>query len=130
LMSRQIARELRKRQTDAERILWPYLEILNVPHTHFRRQAAIGPYVADFVCHAARLIVELDGDQHGANENMARDFDRTVFLESRGYKVLRFWNADVFKNKDAVVETIFAELAQRNPPPGAASRADLPARGR
>jgi very-short-patch-repair endonuclease len=136
-MANQLARRLRKEMTDAERRLWPHLKTIDIPHTHFRRQVPIGPYVADFVCHAARLIIELDGGQHAEDNNIEYDAERTTFLESRGYKVLRFWNVDVFKSKDAVLETIVEELRARmtdgstqEPPPGAASRADLPARGR
>jgi len=132
-MSRQLAKRLRKEMTDAERILWPHLRQIEVAHTHFRRQVAIGPYVADFCCHAARLIVELDGEQHARPESLQHDAERSAFLELRGYKILRFWNVDVFKNKSAVTDAIYSELAERmqNPPPGTrVARSDLPARGR
>ena len=139
-MAEPLARRLRKEMTDAERKLWPHLKTLNIPHTHFRRQVPIGGYVADFACHAARLIIELDGGQHGEDKNIKRDSARTAFLESRGYKVLRFWNTDVFDSIDTVIDIIHNEVQKRmaspgdNPPPGPPSprlrRTDLPARGR
>ena len=85
-MSSQTARALRKRLTEAERVLWPVLKSLAPSHTHFRRQVAIGPYVVDFVCHAARLVIELDGGHHGKDKHMESDAKRSMFLESRGYK--------------------------------------------
>ena len=71
----------------------------------------------DFACHGAKIVVELDGSQHGTNDGIAYDAERTRFLESQGYKVLRFWNGDVFENCDGVAEFIFAEAAARMPPP-------------
>ena len=76
----------------------------------FRRQTPIGPFIADFVCHAANLIVELDGGQHFESQNMKRDARRDAFLISKGYRVLRFNNHDVMTNKQGVLETIAAAL--------------------
>jgi len=112
-VANQRARIFRRQLTDAELSLWNGLKALNLPHTHFRRQVPIGPYVADFACHAAKLIVEVDGGQHGQDECVASDAERSTFLEARGYKVLRFWNPDVLCNTDAVVETILREVAAR-----------------
>jgi very-short-patch-repair endonuclease len=78
--------------------------------THFRRQVPIGPYVADFACMAARLIVEIDGSQHGSEAGMRKDATRTRWLEQEGYRVLRFWNNEVTGNIKGVLEAIHAAL--------------------
>jgi very-short-patch-repair endonuclease len=78
--------------------------------TSFRRQTPIGPYVADFVCHAASLIVELDGGQHFEDQHSRRDARRDAFLASKGFRVLRFNNHDVMSNRQGVLETIAAAL--------------------
>jgi very-short-patch-repair endonuclease len=82
---------------------------------HFRRQAPIGRYIVDFVCHRAKLIVELDGSQHGSDRAMAYDETRTVFLNSRGYRVIRFPNVAIFENLHGVCDAIFA-IAKEGPP--------------
>jgi very-short-patch-repair endonuclease len=74
----------------------------------FSRQKPIGPYIVDFVCREASLIVEIDGGQHA--DRVARDEARTAYLESLGYRVIRFWNNEVLSNTDAVMETILHEL--------------------
>ena len=99
------ARRLRRNATDAESVLWFGLRD-KLAGTRFRRQAAFGPYFADFACHAAKLIVEVDGGQH----NAGRDAVRTEFLNGEGYRVLRFWNNDVLSNLGGVLETIAAAL--------------------
>tara|TARA_R110000824_G_scaffold118960_19_gene272661 strand:- start:81024 stop:81362 length:339 start_codon:yes stop_codon:yes gene_type:complete len=101
-MSKQFARFLRKNQTDAERKLWHALRDLKRHGFHFRRQSPIGPYVADFSCHSAKLIIELDGGQHNEPSGIATDSRRTAWLETQGYKVLRFWNNDVLANAEGV----------------------------
>jgi very-short-patch-repair endonuclease len=110
------ARTLRKNATDAERLLWRSLRKLKTQGVHFRRQAQFGYYFVDFACHRAKLIVELDGSQHGDDEHVQYDVERTKFLESRGYRVLRFWNADVMANTDGVVNFIFVEATARLSP--------------
>ena len=107
---RATARRLRANQTGAELMLWRELRRLETKGTHFRRQVPVGPYVADFACLAARLIIELDGSQHGDELGKARDEIRTRWLESEGYRVLRFWNNDLTDNLDSVLETIYAAL--------------------
>jgi very-short-patch-repair endonuclease len=77
---------------------------------HFRRQVPIGPYVVDFACFAKRLLVELDGGQHAREAD--RDAVRTSWLESRGFRVLRFWNNDALANTEGVVETIRRAAAE------------------
>lgn len=114
-MAEPRARSLRKNATDAERILWTALRNFKRGGEHFRRQAPIGRYVVDFVCHRAKLIVELDGSQHGTDKAMAYDAERTAFLNSRGYRVIRFWNVEIFENLHGVCDAIFA-IAKENPP--------------
>jgi very-short-patch-repair endonuclease len=81
-----------------------------------RRQAPIGPYFADFACHAKRLVIELDGGQHGEESNAARDNGRDAYMKANGYRVLRFWNNDVMQNLNGVLETIAGTLSAPMPP--------------
>jgi len=78
--------------------------------THFRRQAPIGPYIADFFCPAKRLIIELDGGHHNEAANVERDRERQSWLEHEGYRVIRFWNSEITADLDAVLERIYVEL--------------------
>jgi very-short-patch-repair endonuclease len=99
------AREMRAAPTEAERKLWWHLRYRSsVPETHFRRQVRLGRYIVDFASHGARLVVEVDGGQHA--EQSASDAERTRFIESEGYRVLRFWNNDVLSNINGVLEVI------------------------
>ena len=102
--------------TDAERRLWYALRGRRFDGVKFTRQYAIGPYVVDFVCRSARLIVEIDGDQHGRDEGVLADVARTAFLEQNGYRVIRFWNADVLKNLDGILQML-GEALQETPRP-------------
>jgi very-short-patch-repair endonuclease len=104
------ARSLRRAMTDAERKLWWRLRGLRLEGTHFRRQATIGPYFADFACHDRKLIVEVDGGGHNEPDRVAADEARTKFLASRGYRVLRFWNNDVLTDTEAVMLAIYEVL--------------------
>jgi very-short-patch-repair endonuclease len=111
-MYHNLARELRKNMTDAERRLWYHLRYRQIGDSRFRRQAAIGPYIVDFVCFEKRLIIELDGGQHAIHvEEVNR---RTDWLNSQGFRVIRFWNNQVFEDGEAVLEAICMAL---NPPP-------------
>jgi very-short-patch-repair endonuclease len=106
--------------TIAERKLWWHLRRVAPKRSHFRRQATIGPYYVDFACHDLRLIIEIDGGQHGYNDQMIADAARTEFLNSRGYRVLQFWNNDVLGNIDSVLTAIQAALDEavaKSPPP-------------
>ena len=105
--------------TDAERKLWWHLRRLPIEHSHFRRQATIGPFFADFACHERRLVVEVDGAQHNEPENVARDAERSTYLRAKGYRILRFWTNDVLKGIDSVMEAILAAMHQNeaSPPP-------------
>ncbi len=102
----KVARELRRRQTPAERILWNQLRSARTSGSTFRRQHPIGPYIVDFVCLEKKLVLEIDGGQHNEPGISRRDRERTIWLESEGYKVLRFWNNDVIANADGVVTVI------------------------
>jgi len=107
-MTSRHARALRANQTDAEARLWTGLRDRRLAGAKFRRQVAIGPYIADFTCFAARLIVELDGGQHAHDANA--DAARTARLEGQGFRVLRFWNNDVLANTEGVLERILEAL--------------------
>jgi very-short-patch-repair endonuclease len=107
---RAFAKILRTNATDAERILWSLLRGKQLGALRFRRQQPIGPYVVDFFCPLAKLIVELDGDHHGADAAFAYDEARSRFLVERGYRVLRFWNNDVRNDRERVLETIHRAL--------------------
>jgi|SRR5579871_2508546 len=107
---RGTAKRLRENATDAESLLWRRLRRFPVSGTHFRRQVPIGPYVADFACMAARLVIEVDGSQHGRDDIRRRDEGRTRWLEAEGYRVMRFWNNDLTENMDGVLEAIYAAI--------------------
>lgn len=96
--------------TEAERKLWWHLRRLPTESSHFRRQATIGPYFVDFACHEKRIIIEVDGGQHGEAQAVAADAKRTAFLNAHGYRVLRFWNNEVLTEIDAVMAAIHASL--------------------
>jgi very-short-patch-repair endonuclease len=94
---RLFAPRMRKEPTEAERKLWWHLRHrLPLTGSHFRRQVQIGPYIADFACHKSKLVIEIDGGQHGSQTS--EDQARTARLEAEGYRVLRFWNNDVLRN--------------------------------
>ncbi len=102
----QNARELRKDSTPQEQKLWSLLRNRQYKNLRFKRQQPIGEYIVDFVCREKWLIIELDGGQHNEDKNIEYDNKRTEYLESRGFKVLRFWNNEVDNNIDGVFEII------------------------
>ena len=104
------ARRLRTNSTDAEHRLWLKLRRMPTYGTHFRRQVAIGPYVVDFACMRARLVIEVDGSQHAIESVLQRDTGRTQWLEREGYRVIRFWNNEISQNMNGVLEKIHASL--------------------
>ncbi len=104
------ARQLRRNATDAERALWRYLRCRGLSNARFRRQHPLGLYVVDFACLEHRLIIELDGGQHDDARHREHDANRTEWLESRGFLVIRFWNHDVLHRTESVLETIAAHL--------------------
>ena len=106
-------RFLRERSTDAEQALWRVLRGKQLDGLKFRRQHPIPPYTVDFLCVSARLVVELDGSQH----SVAKDSVRTAFLESKGFKVTRFWDNEVLTQIEAVAEAILKSAAHAAPHP-------------
>jgi very-short-patch-repair endonuclease len=108
------ARSLRRNETEAEHRLWNLVRNRQLDGHKFVRQLPVGPYVADFACREAALIVELDGSQH---LDSPRDEVRTQALTAEGYSVLRFWNTDVLGNPDSVAVSILAAIAG-HPSPG------------
>jgi very-short-patch-repair endonuclease len=109
LMSER-ARRMRREKGPAERKLWYRLRQLNRLGFQFRQQSPIGPYIADFCDHTAKLIVEIDGAQHGEPKGLAADKRRTQWLESHSYRVLRFWNHEVLTNIYGVEVAIIQAL--------------------
>ena len=107
---RDTARRLRKNATYAEIKLWRHLRQVPMLGSHFRRQVPVGPYVADFACMASKLLIEVDGEQHGEDQNVARDDARTRWLNAEGYRVIRFWNNEILNNIDGVMEVIYAAV--------------------
>jgi very-short-patch-repair endonuclease len=99
------AKTLRTNQTDAELALWYGLRGRQVKGLKFRRQEAIGKYIVDFISFEAKLIIEVDGSQHFDHQQY--DDARTKYLESLGFKVLRFWNNEVLETLDSVLEKIY-----------------------
>jgi very-short-patch-repair endonuclease len=124
------ARELRKTMTHQEVRLWLRLRELKPQGFRFRRQVRIERWIADFACFQNRLIVEVDGMQHGFEQGMIKDALRDQFLASQGFVTLRFTNDDVFSNIDSVVETIFLKgRVERSPLPELREQFDPPRKG-
>ena len=105
-MKHELARRLRRNQTDFERKLWYALRNRRFAGFKFRRQQPIGPFVVDFVCFEAKLVVELDGSQHSLPENAAADEARSAHLHSQGFRVKRYWNTELNENFDRVMDDI------------------------
>ena len=116
------ARSLRKRQTDAEAKLWSRLRDRRLDGLKFRRQGPKGPFVVDFLCDAAMLIVELDGERHADGLRVKADARRTIYLKSLGYEVVRFWNAEVFHELESVLDRIHAMASARLKAPSSGLR--------
>ena len=103
-------RTLRKNMTKQERLLWQFLRKKNINGLKFRRQYPIGKYIVDFICNEKRLIIEIDGGQHNENQNIVYDKERTKYLETKGFKVIRFWNLDIENNIEGVYQEILKHL--------------------
>ena len=116
---RSRAKQLRAAMTRAETLLWRYLKAGHLDGLPFRRQAPMGAFIVDFVCHSARIIVELDGESHDFAQRLQRDQVRDRWLAGRGYAVLRFTNDQVLKNLEGVLLTIgdAARIGDRGAPP-------------
>jgi very-short-patch-repair endonuclease len=108
---RSRAKEMRSDSTDAEQRLWQVLRAHRFAGYKFRRQVPLDFYIADFICFAERLIIELDGGQHAES---TKDMRRDAYLKTRGFRVVRIWNNDLFTNEDGVAELILSAL--RTPP--------------
>jgi very-short-patch-repair endonuclease len=104
----QLARDLRKRLTPAERILWRLLRDRRLKGLKFRRQFPIGPFVVDFCCYELRLVIELDGEIHAEPQPAARDRERDAYIRGLGFTILRFPNERVFWEAEAVLADILA----------------------
>ena len=105
------ARNLRRQQTPQEARLWAQLRRRGLAGRNFHRQYVLGSYILDFICLEERLIVEVDGGQHGAS--VSKDAARTAWLQAQGFRVLRFWNTEVEQNLEGVIGTIAAAFADR-----------------
>ncbi len=108
------AKQLRRDSTDAERALWRLVRGRRFSDYKLRRQVPLGLYIVDFVCLEQKLVVEIDGGQH--SEAVSYDSARTEWLESQGFRVLRFWNNEALSNSDGMVEVILAELRRGGSP--------------
>jgi len=108
--ARAKAKVFRRRMTKAEVILWLHLRRLREIGYNFRRQHPIGPYIADFAIHTGKLIVEVDGETHGTEEEMAHDRRRDAYLQSQGWRVLRIPNMAIYEDLDHVLEVILSQL--------------------
>jgi very-short-patch-repair endonuclease len=113
------ARELRANLTDAERKLWYALRDRRFANYKFRRQVPIGPFIADFICYDARVVVEVDGGQHAESSSDER---RDRWFATNDFQVLRFWNNDVLKNLEGVLTVLLEALHRRTPHPARAKR--------
>ncbi|WP_082561311.1 endonuclease domain-containing protein [Devosia sp. Root685] len=117
-----LPRKLRRQPTPPEIRFWRLIHPLREAGWHFRKQSPIGRYVVDFVCHRAKLIVEIDGDSHYLPEGMARDVVRTRFLVGEGFRVVRFTNSDVMTAEEGVYLEVVrglesTEVTPSRPPP-------------
>lgn len=103
----EFAKSMRHTATDAEHLMWQILRAKRFMNLKFRRQHVIKPYIVDFYCHEIRLVIELDGSQHGTDDAIEYDAERTKFLEAFGLKVVRYWNYDVLRRTNVVLEDLW-----------------------
>ena len=106
------AKKMRSNMTPAETKMWRILRGKRFQDLKFKRQVLIGNYIVDFLCEDKKIIIEIDGGQHNEELNIQSDNNRTHYLENNGYKVLRFWNDEVMKNINGVMEVIFREVKE------------------
>jgi very-short-patch-repair endonuclease len=127
-VANEVARRLRNNLTPQERKLWRRLRALRLSHGfHFRRQAPIGRFIVDFVCFDKKLVIEVDGGQHGIDALISKDKVRDDYFARNNFRVLRFWNSEVNENLDGVMERLL--LLLEAPPPRRALLADPPRKG-
>ena len=105
-----LARNLRKNSTIQERRLWNLLKNRQFHNLKFKRQQPIGDYIVDFICKEAKIIIEVDGGQHNEPENIEYDKTRTEYLNTLGYKVIRFWNNEIYENIEGVLLRLKEEI--------------------
>lgn len=103
----EFAKAMRSNATDAEHLMWQLLRAKRFMNLKFRRQHVIAPYIVDFYCHELGLVIELDGSQHGAEDAIEYDAERTKFLEALGLKVVRYWNHEILKNTERVLDDLW-----------------------
>lgn len=106
------SRNLRKRQTSAERILWSRIRSRRLGGFKFRRQHGLANYIVDFYCEELKLVVELDGDLHGYAGKMVSDKTKEAFLMGRSFKVVRYTNLDVYENLDGVLNDLLVRCSE------------------
>jgi very-short-patch-repair endonuclease len=111
------AKDMRQDMTGPERKLWKALRWrVPIEGTHFRRQVSLGPYIVDFCSYGAKIVIEVDRNPHGTMKSGEQDANRTAFMETQGYRVLRFSNRDVMLHIDIVLDTIAAALSTTSTP--------------
>ncbi len=110
-MLKDNARDLRKKMTESERALWSLLRRKQIEGYRFRKQVPVGKYIVDFACLEARLIIEVDGGQH---DESASDVERDAWLKAQNFRVLRFWNNDVLKNPEGVMQIVVKVLESKS----------------
>jgi len=106
------AKSMRYTATDAEYLMWQILRAKRFMNLKFRRQHVIKPYIVDFYCHEIGLVIELDGSQHGMEDAIEYDAERTKFLEALDLTVVRYWNPDVLGRMDVVLEDLWNVCSQ------------------
>lgn len=108
------AKSMRHSATDAEQVMWQILRAKRFMNLKFRRQYVIEPYIVDFYCHEIGLVIEVDGGQHGTDNVIGYDAERTKFLEALGFVVVRYWNHDVLREIDSVLEDLWNVCLELN----------------
>lgn len=103
----EFAKAMRSNATDAEHLIWQVLRAKRFMNLKFRRQHVIVPYIVDFYCHELGLVIELDGSQHGTDDAIEYDAERTKFLEALDLSMVRYWNHDVLKNTESVLDDLW-----------------------
>ena len=106
------AKTMRHNSTDAEHLMWQLLRAKRFMNLKFRRQHVIKPYIVDFYCHEIGLVIELDGSQHGMDDAIEYDAERTNFLEALGLTVVRYWNDDVLSRTEVVLEDLWRRCSE------------------
>lgn len=108
----EFAKTMRTNATDAEHLMWQILRAKRFMNLKFRRQHVIQPFIVDFYCHEIGLVIELDGNQHGGDDAIEYDAERTKFLDALGLTVVRYWNHDVLGRTDVVLEDLWHKCVE------------------